>query len=122
MEEMGTTLNEKPAEMVALNADVVGYSRLLADDLEATTATMEEYKELVEGRVARTGGRSSTSSVTISWRSSAMPRMPCGLLSLLPPRSNPRTRPAPLRVRRAFAWALTRVPLPSLTIGILVMP
>ena len=56
MEEMGTTLNEKPAEMVALNADVVGYSRLLADDLEATTATMEEYKELVEGKVGENGG------------------------------------------------------------------
>ena len=54
--EWGTTVSETPVEMVALNADVVGYSRLLADDLEATTATMEEYKDLVEEKVAESGG------------------------------------------------------------------
>ncbi len=42
--------------MVALNADVVGYSRLMADDLEATTATMEEYRDIVEQSVAGNGG------------------------------------------------------------------
>ena len=42
--------------MVALNADVVGYSRLVADDLEATTATMDEYRDLAESRVNENGG------------------------------------------------------------------
>lgn len=38
--------------MIALNADVVGYSRLLADDYEATTAAMTEYHGLVDAEVA----------------------------------------------------------------------
>ncbi len=42
--------------MIALNADVVGYSRLLADDYEATTAAMTEYHELVDAEVAAHGG------------------------------------------------------------------
>ncbi len=42
--------------MVALNADVVGYSRLIADDLEATTATMDEYRDLVERDVRKNDG------------------------------------------------------------------
>ncbi len=42
--------------MVALNADVVGYSRLLADDFEATTATMTEYHSLVDAEVAAREG------------------------------------------------------------------
>ena len=49
-------LNEKRSEMVALNADVVGYSRLIADDLEAMTATMDEYRDLVERTVRENGG------------------------------------------------------------------
>jgi adenylate cyclase len=42
-------------DMVALNADVVGYSRLMADDFAQTTATMTRFHQLVEERVA--GGR-----------------------------------------------------------------
>ena len=42
--------------MVALNADIVGYSKLLADDFEATTAAMAEYQHLVEKRIAESGG------------------------------------------------------------------
>ena len=42
--------------MVALNADVVGYSRLIADDFETTTATMTEYHALVDSRLAAEGG------------------------------------------------------------------
>ncbi len=49
-------MNQKHPEMVALNADVVGYSGLIADDLEATTATMEDYRELVERRVRENRG------------------------------------------------------------------
>ncbi len=49
-------MSKKHPEMVALNADVVGYSGLIADDLEATTATMEDYRELVERRVVENGG------------------------------------------------------------------
>jgi adenylate cyclase len=40
------------ADVVALNADVVGYSKLMADDVDATAATMEEYRQLVEHEVA----------------------------------------------------------------------
>jgi adenylate cyclase len=49
-------LSQTRSEMVALNADVVGYSRLIADDLEATTAMMDEYRTLVEQRVVGNGG------------------------------------------------------------------
>ena len=49
-------MSQARSEMVALNADVVGYSRLIADDLEAMTATMEEYRDLVERRVGDNGG------------------------------------------------------------------
>ncbi len=52
----GRTVSQKRSEMVALNADVVGYSRLIADDLEAATATMDEYRDLVEQQVRETGG------------------------------------------------------------------
>ena len=47
---------ETPAELVALNADVVGYSRLLADDFDGTLAAMEEVRHLVSDRVAGSGG------------------------------------------------------------------
>ena len=52
----GPTLIQQRSEMVALNADVVGYSQLVADDLAAMTATMEEYRELVETEIGRSGG------------------------------------------------------------------
>ena len=45
-----------PRHTVALNADVVGYSRLMADDFEATTARVEEYRHLVDEKVAGNGG------------------------------------------------------------------
>lgn len=43
-------------EYVALNADVVGYSALVADDVEDTTAAMTDYRNIVEARVAKNGG------------------------------------------------------------------
>ncbi len=43
-------------ERVALNADVVGYSRLLADDFSATAETMDRYQHLVEEKVADSSG------------------------------------------------------------------
>ncbi len=52
----GPVGREACPELVALNADVVGYSRLMADDLEATTATMEAYAGLVETKVVESGG------------------------------------------------------------------
>lgn len=42
--------------MVALNADVVGYSRLMADDFEATARVMDEYHRVVEEKVEAAGG------------------------------------------------------------------
>lgn len=43
-------------EFVALNADVVGYSALVADDVALTTAAMSAYHELVSSHVERNGG------------------------------------------------------------------
>lgn len=51
-----TTVKTRSAELVALNADIVGYSRLLADDFEATTDTMEEYQSLVKESVEDNAG------------------------------------------------------------------
>ncbi len=48
---------EGQPEFVALNADVVGYSALIADDVDATTATMSALHELVESRVEANRGR-----------------------------------------------------------------
>ncbi len=47
---------ETSHELVALNADVVGYSALVADDVDTTTATLTEYRHLVDGAVAENGG------------------------------------------------------------------
>jgi class 3 adenylate cyclase/TolB-like protein len=43
-------------DLAALNADVVGYSRLLADDYEGTTAAMTTYKQLVDAEVTARSG------------------------------------------------------------------
>ena len=51
-----TALTKQRHKLVILNADVVGYSRLLSDDFESTTATMEEYRQLVGARIADGGG------------------------------------------------------------------
>ena len=50
-------MSQKHPEMVALNADVVGYSRLIADDLETTTATMDVFHELVGRRIEENAGQ-----------------------------------------------------------------
>jgi len=42
--------------MVALNADVVGYSALVADDLERMTTTMADYHQLVTRAIDTNGG------------------------------------------------------------------
>jgi adenylate cyclase len=51
-----TTGTGAPTELVALNADIVGYSRLVADDFQATMATVEQYRRIVGERVAAGGG------------------------------------------------------------------
>jgi adenylate cyclase len=43
-------------EMAALNADIVGYSRLLADDYDGTTATMARYRRLIDRRLSEYRG------------------------------------------------------------------
>ena len=45
-----------PSELVALNADVVGYSALIADDLASMTDTMRVFHELVEREVSSRNG------------------------------------------------------------------
>jgi class 3 adenylate cyclase/TolB-like protein len=51
-----TGRRENPAELVALNADIVGYSRLMADDFEGTKATVEKSRRLVLESVSAGGG------------------------------------------------------------------
>jgi len=46
----------KSVDLVALNADVVGYSKLLADDLETTTTLMGELRHLVQDQVTESRG------------------------------------------------------------------
>lgn len=41
---------------VALNADVVGYSRLMADDYDATSRAMTDVRQIVESEVTERGG------------------------------------------------------------------
>jgi adenylate cyclase len=47
----------KSVGMVALNADIVGYSRLLADDIEATTTAVEEARHLIDEKIGQFGGK-----------------------------------------------------------------
>ena len=54
MHDVSTT---KSLAMVALNADIVGYSRLLADDFEATTSAVEETRHLVDEKIGQFGGK-----------------------------------------------------------------
>lgn len=53
---MALATESRTLEVVALNADVVGYSRLMADDFHATTQTMGEYQDLVVEKVREAGG------------------------------------------------------------------
>ena len=50
------TLNRQDEKIVALNADVVGYSKLMSDDFESTTETMDKYRRLVDAKVAESSG------------------------------------------------------------------
>ena len=47
---------DERTHVFALNADVVGYSRLIADDFDTTTATMAEYHDLVSEAVTEASG------------------------------------------------------------------
>ncbi len=47
---------DRSGDLIALNADVVGYSALVADDVETTTSAMSHYHELVGAEVERNGG------------------------------------------------------------------
>ena len=40
-----------------LAADVVGYSRLMGVDEEATLRTLRDYREIIDGLIARHQGR-----------------------------------------------------------------
>jgi adenylate cyclase len=40
-----------------LSADVVGYSRLMGDDEEATVRTLNKYKEIISNLINRYNGR-----------------------------------------------------------------
>jgi adenylate cyclase len=51
-----SVVHSETQEVVALNADVVGYSRLMADDFEFTTEVVESYRRLVEENVVTNRG------------------------------------------------------------------
>lgn len=53
---MTVATESKTRFVVALNADVVGYSRLMADDFEETARTVGDYHHLVEEKVEASGG------------------------------------------------------------------
>ncbi len=50
------TEHSEAHEVVALNADIVGYSRLMADDFDFTTGVVESHRRLVEEKVAANHG------------------------------------------------------------------
>ncbi|OFW63981.1 MAG: hypothetical protein A2135_00350 [Actinobacteria bacterium RBG_16_67_15] len=51
-----TIESARRTEKVAVNGDVVGYSRLLADDYETTTATMAAHRRLIDDQLALRNG------------------------------------------------------------------
>jgi adenylate cyclase len=53
---MAVATQSRTRFVVALNADVVGYSRLMADDFEGTAAIVADYHRLVEEKVEAAGG------------------------------------------------------------------
>lgn len=53
---MTTAPTQPKREMVALNADVVGFSRRMADDFDATEAAMEHARTVVTGRINENQG------------------------------------------------------------------
>jgi len=52
----GRVVDQERSDVVALNADVVGYSALIADNFEVTASTMADYHRLVADRVTENGG------------------------------------------------------------------
>lgn len=52
-----TLPSDKKRPLVFLNADVAGYSRLISDYFESTTAAMADHRELVTAEVEKSGGR-----------------------------------------------------------------
>jgi adenylate cyclase len=49
-------ISKTSRQMTALNADIVGFSRLMADDPVTTSTTVESYRSLVEEAVSSFGG------------------------------------------------------------------
>jgi class 3 adenylate cyclase len=52
----GAGVNDTHRHVVALNADIVGYSRLIADDPDGASARVAETRTLVDERVRAAGG------------------------------------------------------------------
>ena len=49
-------LEKQPNKMVALNADIVGYSKLVSDNLKWVTAAMVRVQQVVDAKVSENGG------------------------------------------------------------------
>lgn len=54
---LGSGPPNRDQDLVALNADIVGYSRLLADDHASTSQALDRYQMLVRERVTDSGGK-----------------------------------------------------------------
>ena len=51
-----TAQDHETQEMVALNGDIVGYNKLLADDFDTTSRAVEKYEALVRERIHQSRG------------------------------------------------------------------
>jgi adenylate cyclase len=48
---------KQPCKMVVLNADVVGYSKLVSGDLESVTAAMVRVRQIVDAKISESSGK-----------------------------------------------------------------
>ncbi len=71
---MPTEVEHKLAAI--LSADIVGYSRLMAEDEDETVRRLTAYRTEITNLVGSTAGGSWTSPATTSWPSSPRPPMP----------------------------------------------
>ena len=76
-------------------ADIVGYSSLMEDAEEQTADEVARCQELIREKVSPSVEESSTRQVTLAWRSSAAPSMPCAAR----PKSATRWPAAPMAIR-----------------------
>jgi adenylate cyclase len=87
----------------ALNGDIVGYSRLVADDVERTSATLEEYRNLVfrvvEAAAGRVANFAGDNFMAVFPNTEAAVRTAIGLSTTIEGRNHGRAEPAKIQFR-----------------------